>query len=91
MNASSSGVTSALTSADASTRNGTWSVSPETIYQILLAIVGVNAVGVVGNVLLVIGLLLLRGSGRMSRASVQMLIQQASVDFLTCLTAIGYV
>lgn len=66
-----------------------WGVSSTTISQFLLVVVGINAFGVVGNGLLVAGLVLLRGSGRMSIASVQMLLQQAAVDFLTCTVAIA--
>lgn len=66
-----------------------WGISPETISTILLVIVGINALGVVGNGLLVVGLVLLRGSGKLSRASVQMLLQQAVIDFLNCVTAIA--
>ena len=51
---------------------------------------GVNTVGVVANTLLHTGHLLLHGSGRMSRVSVQMIAQQATADLLTCAVAIAY-
>ena len=86
MNYSLDGLTSTLVGVNGS---GGWSISPSTISQIVLVMVGINSVGVVANGLLVAGLVLLRGSGRMSRASVQMLLQQAAVDFLTCAVAIA--
>ena len=74
---------------DGANGGGGWSISQTTISQVVLVVVGINSVGVVANGLLVAGLVLLRGSGRMSRASVQMLLQQAAVDFLTCAVAIA--
>ena len=84
MNVTRGGVVSSTASA-----LSIWSVSDEAFNLLLVATVVVNAVGVVCNALLGTGLLLLRGSGRLSRASVQMLLQQGVVDLLTCLTAIG--
>lgn len=84
MNATRGSVVSSTTSAF-----GVWNISDEALNLILVATVVVNAVGVVGNALLLTGLLLLRNSSRLSRASVHMLLQQATVDLFTCLTAIG--
>ena len=67
-----------------------WSLSPQIVSQFVLAMMCINAIGVMGNGLLVTGLLLLRGSGRMSSASVQMLLQQATIDSLTCAVVIAY-
>lgn len=81
----------ALTTSPESTDGvSTWTISPATFAQLLLVVVCINSVGVVLNGLLVAGLVLLRGTGKMSLANVQMLLQQASVDLLTCAFAIAY-
>ena len=69
---------------------GGWNIGADVLAQLLLAIMGVNAVGVVANTLLLTGLLLLHSSGRMSRVGMQMIAQQATADILTCAVAIAY-
>lgn len=67
-----------------------WNIDPPVLALFLLAVVGVNAVGVVANAMLLTGLLLLHGAGRMSVVSMQLIAQQASADLLTCAVAIAY-
>ena len=69
---------------------GGWNIGADVLAQLQLAIVGVNAVGVVANTLLLTGLLLLHGTGRMSIVSVQMIAQQATAELLSCAVAIAY-
>ena len=69
---------------------GGWNIGADVLFEFLMAVMGVNAVGVVANTLLLTGLLLLHGTGRMSRVSVQMIAQQATADLLTCAVAIAY-
>ena len=69
---------------------GGWNIGADVLSDFLLAVVGVNSVGVVANTLLLTGLLMLHGTGRMSRVSVQMIAQQTTADMLTCAVAIAY-
>lgn len=61
-----------------------------TLSVALWVAVGVNAVGIVANAILLVGLLLLHGKGHLGAASVQMLVQQASVDLILNGLSIGY-
>ena len=65
-------------------------VPQQTYSQFLIAIAGANFLGVLANGLLIVGLVLLRRSKKISDVSVQMLLQQAVVDFLTCAIIIPY-
>lgn len=57
---------------------------------VLQTTVGVNAVGVVANALVLTGLLLAQRTGRMSLVSAQMVAQQATADLLSCSLSIAY-
>ena len=64
---------------------------PQNTYsQFLIAIAGANFLGMLANGLLIVGLVLLRRAKIISDISVQMLLQQAIVDFLTCAIIIPY-
>ena len=64
---------------------------PQNTYlQFLYAIAGANLLGVLANGLLIVGLVLLRRSKTISDSSVQLLLQQAIVDCLTCALIIAY-
>lgn len=69
--------------------SGAAAFASHTLTSFLMAVVGVNAVGVVANSLLLTGLMLLRGRGYLSGPSVQMLAQQASADFLINVVSIA--
>ena len=64
---------------------GEWNI----LSYFLLVVVGINSVGVIANGILVTGFVLMRGFGQNSSACFQMLLQQATVDFLTCALVIA--
>ena len=57
---------------------------------VIWTLVGLNSVGIAANTFLITGLLLLHGKGHISVASVQMLVQQASVDLILNALSIAY-
>lgn len=61
-----------------------------TLAVVLWVVVAVNAVGIFANGFLLVSLVLLHGKGYLSVASVQMLVQQASVDFILNALSIAY-
>ena len=64
--------------------------SSRTLSVVLWAVIAINAVGIVANAFLITGLMLLHGKGHISVASVQMLVQQASVDLILNALSIAY-
>ena len=58
---------------------------------VLWAVIAINTLGIIANAFLITGLILLHGKGHISVASVQMLVQQASVDLILNALSIAYV
>ena len=65
--------------------------SSGTLSVVLWVVVSITAVGIIANTFLIMGLMLLHGKGHISVASVQMLVQQASVDLILNALSIAYV